>query len=155
MPSAAEQSERNREIIAARAAGEDVESLARRFGLSSSRVKQILRSRRVVVSEVATDAVAAASRRRSDYLETVGDLQGLARRLPDSQAAAKVGCYRALLDALDRLTNLERALGFLPSDLGQLRSERALVEAVLSVFVEHEVSSDARRALVDRLHGGP
>ena len=57
-----------------------------------------------------------------------------------------------LLDALDRLTALERALGFLPDDIGRLQSERALVEAVFAIFVEHDVPPEARRALVHRLN---
>jgi len=151
MPGAAHQVERNKEIIAARAAGETISALAGRFGLSTSRIKQVLREEPApAIGEVAS-AMDLALQRRWEYATAVGEIGALARRLPDSQPAPKVGAYRALLDSLDRLTALERALGFLPHDVGFLRSERALVEAVLAVFVEHDVPDDARRALVARL----
>ena len=153
MPEAARQVERNRKITLARATGESIPSLARRFGLSESRVKQILRIEGGG-SGKGSDAVELAVERRAEYAATVAELRELARRLPDMQAAAKVGAYRVLLDALDRLTALERALGFLPDDIGRLRSERALVEAVFAVFVEHDVPPEARRALVARLGPG-
>ena len=92
-----------------------------------------------------------ALERRQEYASAVRELGAFARRLPDAQAAPKVGAYRALLDGLDRLTALERVMGFLPDDVGRLRNERALVEAVFAVFVEHKVPDDARRALVARL----
>src|SRR5688572_24931873 len=105
MAAAAEQSRRNAEIVAARAAGEGVASLALRFGLSRSRIKQIVRSEPRAVP--ASGAMEAAIARRDQYEELGGELRELARRLPDTQASAKVGAYRAALDALDRITALE------------------------------------------------
>lgn len=154
MPAAARQVQRNREITLARAAGESIPSLAQRFGLSRSRVKQILRVETGESGGQTSEAVELAVQRRAEYVAAASDLRDLARRLPDTQAAAKVGAYRVLLDALDRLTALERALGFLPDDIGRLRSERALVEAVFAVFVEHDVPVEARRALVAQLGAG-
>src|SRR5215204_5200831 len=153
MTDAAGQIERNREIAAARAAGDSIPSLALRFRLSQSRVKQILRSQPRHAA-ARSEALELAVERRAQYAAAVDELGGLARRLPDAQASAKVGAYRALLEALDRLTTLERALGFLPEDIGRLGSERALVEAVLAVFVEHNVPAEARQALVARLGAG-
>ena len=150
MPPAARQVKRNREIVAARAAGETVEALAERFNLSQTRIKQVLREEPDAAPEPG-GAVALALERRREYCELVAELRVLARRLHAGQAAAKVGAYRTLLDALDRLTTLERLLGFLPDDLGRVRSERSLVEAVFAVFVEHDVPAEARRALVARL----
>ena len=151
MATAAEQAKRNSEIVAAHAAGESVAALALRFKLSRSRVKQIVRTEVGGDRVASSDAVALARQRRDQYQEVVVELGELARRLPDSQASAKVGAYRALLDGLDRLSAIERALGFLPDDLGRLRGERAIVEAVLAVFVEHEVPAEARRDLLARL----
>jgi len=151
MPEAARQVVRNKEIIAARAAGESVSALAGRFGLSTSRIKQVLREAPRPVAADTESAMDLALQRRRDYATAVGEIGALARRLPDSQPAPKVGAYRALLDGLDRLTALERALGFLPEDVGRLQSEQTLVDAVLAVFVEYEVPDDARRALVTRL----
>jgi Mor family transcriptional regulator len=62
MASAPEQTRRNAEIAAARAAGESVGALALRFSLSPSRVKQIIRDERQPVP--ATGAVKAAMVRR-------------------------------------------------------------------------------------------
>ncbi len=151
MARAADQAQRNQDIIAARAAGETVSSLAARFGLSPSRIKQVLHDAPAPAAAGLAPAMELALQRRDDYATAVRELGALARRLPDSQPAPKVGAYRALLEGLDRLTALERALGFLPDDLGHLRSERSLVETVLAVFVEHDVPDDARRALVARL----
>jgi DNA-binding transcriptional regulator YdaS (Cro superfamily) len=148
MASAAEQTRRNAEIAGARAAGESVPSLALRFGLSPSRIKQIVRETHPIPAPVAANAAIA---RRDEYRELAAELRELARRLPDEQAPAKVGAYRATLDALDRVTAVERALGFLPDDLARIRSERALVEAVFAVFVEHQVPDEARLALIRRL----
>jgi transposase-like protein len=150
---AAQQTERNQAVAAARAAGASVSEIAARFGLSQSRVKQILKATPVSAGGH-REALALAVERRREYSELVGELRALARRLPDTQASSKVGAYRGVLDALDRLTALERALGFLPHDLGRLGGERALVEAVVGVFLEHDVPDEARRALVARLEPG-
>ncbi len=131
MASSSQQTKRNDEIAAARAAGESVAALSLQFSLSRSRIKQIIKEWSNQAAP-ATAAVEAAQARRSEYRAVVAELGDLARRLPDSQPAPKVGAYRVLLDALDRLTSIERALGFLPDDLGRLRSERALVEAVFA-----------------------
>jgi hypothetical protein len=151
MPDAAGQVQRNREVVAARAGGETISALALRFGLSKSRVKQLLREAGPPSATKPASAMELALERRHEYAAAVHEIGRLARRLPESQPAPKVGAYRALLDALDRLTALERALGFLPNDVGRLKSERALVEAVFAVFTEHEVPDEARRALVARL----
>src|SRR4051794_31445550 len=119
VPQAARQVERNRELLAARAAGETIAALALRFGLSQSRVKQILRDGQAS-SDEQSGAVELAFERRREYAAIVAELSELARGLPEAQAASKVGAYRVLLDALDRLTALERALGFLPDDIGRL-----------------------------------
>ena len=66
MASVEKQAQRNREIAAARAAGEGVASLAQRFGLSPSRIKQIVRSAEPL-NPPSTDAVGAALARRGEY----------------------------------------------------------------------------------------
>jgi hypothetical protein len=118
--------------------------------LSRSRINQIVQAGPDDLTPQ-SEAVEAAMARRDEYRMIFAELRDLARRLPDSQPAPKVGAYRALLDGLDRLTAIEQALGYLPDDLGRLRNERALVEAVFAVFVEYKVPAEARKALVDQL----
>ena len=153
MATAAEQTQRNAEIVAAHAGGESVAALAMRFGLSRSRVKQVLR-RGSEAPDGDARAIRLAEARRAEYRDVVDQLRGVASAVPIAQAAAKVGAYRVLLDGLDRLTALERALGLLPDDLGQLSDQRKLAEIVLAVFVEFDVSETARRAVVQRLGVG-
>lgn len=148
--SAADRAVRDEEIAAAHAAGESVRSLSERFGLSLSRVKEVMRAG-PPLSVPVSEGVRLAFERREEYRRVAAEVRDLAGRLPDSQASAKVGSYKLLLDSLDRLTALDRALGLLPSDLGRLHSDRAVAETVLAVLVEHDVSAEARRDLVERL----
>ena len=53
-------------------------------------------------------AMDLAERRLAEYDEVVGELHGLARAIPVAQASAKVGAFKALLDALDRRTKFEQ-----------------------------------------------
>jgi hypothetical protein len=153
MPTAGEQTQRNAEILTGHASGESVATLAMRFGLSRSRIKQVLRHGPKAPDGDAR-AIRLAEARRAEYRAVVDQLRGVAAVVPITQAAAKVGAYRVLLDGLDRLTALERALGLLPDDLGQLSDQRQLAETVLAVFVEFDVSETARRAVVQRLGAG-
>lgn len=153
MATAREQAQRNEEILIAHAAGKSVSALAERFGLSQSRVKQVLRLGPQNVDGDAR-AIRLAEARRAEYRDVVDQLHAVAAAVPTTQAPAKVGAYRVLLDGLDRLTALERALGLLPDDLGQLSDQRQLAEAVLEVFVEFDVPDTARIAVVQRLGVG-
>ncbi len=150
---AREQSHRNDEILAAHAAGDSVPALAHRFGLSPSRVKQVLRLGADPPDGDAT-AMRLARARQAEYRGVVDRLHEVAAEVPLAQPAAKVGAYRVLLDGLDRLTALERALGLLPNDLGQLSDQRQLAETVLAVFIEFDVPPTARQAVVERLGVG-
>jgi hypothetical protein len=89
--------------------------------------------------------------RRGAYLAVIADLRELARSLPLTQAAAKVGAFRVLLDALEKLTALERAVGFCPTISGARAASAPWAEAVIDVFVEHDVPVEAHEALVERL----
>ncbi len=153
MASAGEQTQRNAEILAAHAGGESITALTVRFGLSRSRIKQVLRHGPEVLDGDAR-AIRLAEARRAEYRDAVDKLKGVAAAIPIAQAAAKVGAYRVLLDGLDRLTALERGVGLLPDDLGQLSDQRQLAETVLAVFVEFGVPETARRAVVERLGVG-
>jgi hypothetical protein len=99
-------------------------------------------------------AIRLAEARWAEYRDVVDQLHAVGAAVPITQAPAKVGAYRVLLDGLDRLTALERALGLLPDDLGQLSDQRQLAEAVLAVFVEFDVPDRARTAVVQRLGVG-
>ncbi len=153
MATAAEQTQRNAEILAGHASGESVAMLAMRFSLSPSRIKQVVREGPEATGGDAR-AIRLAEARRAEYRDVVNQLKGVAAAVPITQAAAKVGAHRVLLDGLDRLTALERALGLLPDDLGELGDQRHLAEVVLAVFVEFDVSETARRAIVQRLGVG-
>ena len=91
MADAAEQVERNREIVVARAAGETITSLATRFGISESRVKQVLRQGHSAQQTDTSPAIELAIERRAEYATVVRELRGVASRVPDAQPAAKVG----------------------------------------------------------------
>lgn len=153
MATAREHAQRNEEILAAHAAGESVSSLAARFGLSASRIKQVLHLGPQAVDGDAR-AIRLAEARWAEYRDVVDQLHAVGTAVPITQAPAKVGAYRVLLDGLDRLTALERALGLLPDDLGQLSDQRQLAEAVLAVYVEFDVPDRARTAVVQRLGVG-
>ena len=155
MPSAEEQASRNAAIVADYAAGMGYPELARKYGLSESRVKAIIadwkKSRTDHVPTTAT--MRAAEGRRAEYAEATAELRRLALSLPDEQPSAKVGALRTWLDSLDRLTALDQALGHLPRDLNQVGDDRDFLQTAVDVFREHEVPATALHALADRLGG--
>lgn len=152
---AEEQTRRNREIILGRAAGISVRQLAEDHDMSQSRVKEVLaNSREAGVDKVpVTSMMKAADARREEYVAATAEARRLALALPDTQASAKVGVLRVWLDALDRLTRLDQALGHLPRDLDQIGDDRALLETTAAVLREHKVPNAVRQDLVDRLGG--
>lgn len=150
MAKAAEQVARDAEIRAAHAAGENVAALAARFGLSPSRVKQIVAAEPPVTPPVG-GAIKLAEERRADYRDLIAEARAFTTMIPDTQPAAKVGGYRLLLDGLDRLTSLEQKLGYLPTDLAELGHKREFAAKVHAIFVEHDVPAEARQAVLAAL----
>lgn len=155
MPSAEEQTRRNTEIALGRATGRTIRDLAEEHGMSQSRVKEVLakESEAGVYTVPTTAVIQAADARRDEYAAATAEARRLALALPDTQASAKVGAIRLWLDALDRLTCLDQALGHLPRDLHQVGDDRMLLEVIASVLLEHDVPDAARRDLIDRLGG--
>jgi tetratricopeptide (TPR) repeat protein len=156
MASAENQSRRNHEIVAARAAGRTLAELAKDHGLGLSRVKEILAEARQagVLAVPATAAMRAAEARRGEYTEAVAEIRRLALALSDTQASAKVGALRLLVDALDRLTRLEQALGHLPRGLEQVSDDRDLLAMTVTVLRDHKVPEAVMHDLAARLEGG-
>lgn len=153
MPNAADQTRRNLELVAAHAAGASVASLAKTFGLGRSRIKEILAEARAGADSglVTTAMVRLAEERRAEHAEVVRELRELSLEIPLEQAAAKVGAYRVRLYAMDRLTALEQALGYLPRELEEVGDDRVVLEAVQSVLTEYRLPVAAARALRQRL----
>lgn len=152
---AEEQTRRNREIILGRAAGSSVRQLAEDHGMSQSRVKEVLaKSREADVDKVpATATMRAADARRGEYVAVTAEVRRLAFALPETQASAKVGALRLCLDALDRLTVLDQALGHLPRELDQVGDDRILLETTAAVLRENKVPHAVRQDLLHRLGG--
>ncbi len=150
MAKAAEQAQRDAEIRAARDAGETVTDLAERFGLSKSRVKQIVAGK--ASARVSRPrGLRLAEERLAEYRELYAEARAFATAVPATQAAAKVGAYRLALDGLGQLMTLEQKLGYLPHDLADIGHQRAFADAVLDAFVQHNVPPDARRAVLSVL----
>lgn len=150
---AEEQTRRNSELILSRAAGRSIRQLAEDHDMSLSRVKEILaKSRGAGVDAVpATAMTRAADARREEYADATAEARRLALTLPDTQASAKVGVLRVWLDALDRLTRLDQALGHLPRDLDQVGDDRMVLETTAAVLREHKVPGAVLHSLFDRL----
>lgn len=152
MATARLQMERDAQIAADRRAGMTVAALAERYGVSETTVKAAVRRAREL-HPVRPAAMDLAERRLAEYDEVVGELHGLARAIPVAQASAKVGAFKALLDALDRRTKFEQDLGHLPADLRELGDERRLAEAFAEVVELHGVPPAAVADLMSRLNG--
>ena len=115
MASAEERVERDLNIRHARSLGATIGDLAKEFDVSESRVKQILRRGEPLEAYRSRDAQRAlAEVRREQLLGTFERIQQLADDIPVEQASAKIGAYKASLDALARLMKFEDTLGFLP-----------------------------------------
>jgi hypothetical protein len=68
--------------------------------------------------------------------------------------AVVVGAVRSRMDARSKAVELLQATGRLPKDLGRLRVEidlRFVIDQIIEVFDEYDVSQNAREALVSRL----
>jgi len=152
---AEEQTRRNREIVTARAAGRTVRQLAEDHGMGQSRVKEILaNSSEGGIDKLPVTAVMrAADARREEYADATAEARRLARALPDTQASAKVGAIRLWLDALDRLTRLDQALGHLPRDFDQVGDDRMVLVTTAAVLREHDVPKAVSQDLLERLGG--
>ncbi len=150
MASADDQAARNRDIATAYAAGESIEALASKFELSVSRTRTIAANVRPAIARPAA-AMRLARERREQYRETVAELHDLARRLPLSQASSKVGAYRVLLEALEALTRIESATGYLPTALDDLAYQQTIATTVLEVLDGFELPAEAIEELSEKL----
>lgn len=155
MASADQQARRNQEIVAARAAGRTLAELAKDFGLSLSRIKEVLAEAPTVAAQAVprTAAMRAVEARRGEYVELAEEVRRFAMALPAEQASAKVGAFRLSMDLLDRLTNLEQAVGYLPRELEEVGDGRALLETTVAVLRDHHVSDEVVQDLAGRLAG--
>lgn len=152
MASADEQAARNEQIAADKAAGMTIAAIALKHGVSVSNVKRILKERRER-QPARPGARELAEQRRDDYAEVLADVRKLARWVPYEQASAKVGAFKVVLDALDRLTAIEQQLGYLPGELRQIGDERRFVDAFEAVAREFDIGPEAVAALQARLEG--
>ena len=150
MGSAAQQVLRDAQIRAADAVGESTASLADRFGLSKSRIKEIVAAEPPAV-EPAGRAVRLAEERRAAYRHLLAEVRDFTAFIPETQPAAKVGGFQLQLDGLDRLTSLEQKLGYLPTDLAELGHKREFAQTIIDIFAQHDVSADVKQAVLAAL----
>ncbi len=138
MASADKQAARNREIVLAKARGEDTNQIAAQHGLTPARVRQILAAGTVVLNDAGDiDPVQVALERRSQYEALFEQASSLAERIPDSNPAPKVGALRLSLAALDRLATWDQVIGLIPGQLPFVYQEvdiRKYTEALFSSF---------------------
>lgn len=131
-----------------------IADIVAKHGVSESTVKVAIRRGRVD-RPVRAGAWERAERRLAEYDQVVTEVHALARAISISQASAKVGAYRVLLDALDRRLKLEQELNFLPGDLHELGDERRLADAFAEVIDLHKLPPAVVDDLRARLEGRP
>lgn len=152
----AEQEQRDAEIVAARLRGLAFEQIARTYGLTGRRVRQIFTKWREENPPI----------RLADPLEIVDDLtgqyQGAAEELALISATtrndnARVGAIRARMEVLAQLVELLKAVGALPNDLGRLQVDidvRYVAEQILTVLAEEGVDERVTERLMATLTRG-
>ena len=152
---AEKQASRNQAIRDARVTGESVRSIAARFDLSETRVREILRSAAEPLegNKAAHQRALAHLDEFDEYKENV---RQLAEEIPVTQASAKTGAVKAWGDAIERAVKLEQQLGLLPDELGKLRLEsdaEATAKRVLQILKQHNVPGEVRDQLLAAMRG--
>lgn len=155
MASAEKQVARNREIVIARARGEDVEVIAARHDLTPARVRQILAAGTAVLADGdGPDPVQVALQRRTEYEGIYENALALFERIPDSNPSPKVGALRLALGALDRLGAWDQSIGVLPREMPWVFVEldaRRFIKALLQILEEEGVPDEAIDRIVQQL----
>jgi len=155
MPSAAEQAERNREILVARARGDAPREIAQRHGLSPTRVRQILaQGVALLPDERRIDPVQVAYQRRAQYEALFEKIEELADQIPPENASPKVGALRLCLHALDRACAWDQIIGLLPSTLPEVWHETDTRETsgrILDVLEAEGTSPETIDRLINEL----
>jgi hypothetical protein len=155
MARAEKQATRNQEIRDARVTGESVRSIAKRFELSETRVREVLRSAAEPLegNEAAHQRALAHLDEFLEYKETV---RRLAEEIPVAQASAKIGAVKAWGEAVERTVTLEQQLGLLPEALGKLRLDadaHATANRVVQILKQNKVPGEVRDQLLAAMSG--
>lgn len=115
MASAEKQAARNREILIAKARGDETNEIALRHDLSPTRVRQILAEGSSRLTDTDHDPVAVAIEHRAEYAMVLEKAKTLFEAIPDSNPSPKVGALRLYLAALNDLCTWDQVIGFLPA----------------------------------------
>jgi hypothetical protein len=157
MARAEKQATRNKEIRDARVTGESVRSIAERFELSETRVREVLRSAAEPLegNQAAHQRALAHVDEFNQYKEAI---RRLAEEIPVTQAAAKVGAVKAWGEAVQKSVALEQQLGLLPIDLAELDLDRDMdmtSKRVMQLLKQYKVPGEVRDHLLQALRGEP
>lgn len=155
MARAEKQATRNQEIRDARGDGESVRSIARRFDLSETRVREILRTAGEPLE--GNDAAHQRALAHLDELHQYKDMtRALAEEIPVTQASAKIGAVKAWGEAINRTVALEQQLRLLPAELARLPLERDADDTtrrVLQILKQNRVPDEVLDQLGAALRG--
>ena len=159
MSTAAERTERNREIRTRRPGGANVVDLAREFSLSESRIKAVIsEDSQSPIGWGHDQALELALERRGQFEALHKKIGKVADAIPISQASAKIGALKAESQALDKLFNVEQALGLLPDQLGgvlAIADARRTAQDILFVLKSNAVAGDIRDQMLEALTAPP
>jgi hypothetical protein len=157
MARAERQAKRNDDIRAARASGESVRSIAERFDLSETRVREILRSAAEPVEGNRASHFRALAHLDELY-EHKTSVRRLAEEIPPSQASAKTGAHKAWGEAIERTIAVEQQLGLLPRDLGKLYVDYDMnltSKRIMQVLKQHKIPGEVLDHLLAAIEGEP
>jgi hypothetical protein len=157
MASAEKQAARNREILIAKARGEDVEAIATRHDLSPTRIRQILAAGTAVLAGAdAHDGLQVALQRRAEYEGIYEKALALYEDLPNSNPSPKVGALRLALTALDRLATWDQTIGFVPTPptlVSYQLEVRKFMHALLQGLEAAGIPDEAVEKVMDEITG--
>jgi hypothetical protein len=148
--------QRNAEIVGARMRGIGTEQVARTYGISVRRVRQVVEEWRATNPTLRSrDPLEIVDEILEQYAGAVEELALISATT--SYDAVRVGAIRARMDTLRQMTELLQATGVLPHDLGKLRVDldvRYVAEAILTVLDEEGVPQEVQQRLVGLLERG-
>lgn len=148
--SAADRIRRNAQILAERASGEPLSTIAERHDLTTRQVRSICNDGETPVVQTTIErSEALAISVLAHYEKLGGDLDRLAtsRRDPNTQ----LGAIKAKISLLKQQTHFLLATGLIPRDLSAIDYERDAVEladTLLDVLEAHDVPWEVQNAVV-------
>jgi transposase len=150
---AADQMQRDAQIVAARTRGLSRSQIANTYGVSETTIDNVMerwRAKRPKLRNL--DPVKIIEEHLERYEAAQEELAMLAATT--KQDAVRVGAVKARLDAMEKATTLMQQTGVLPHDLGVLRVQVDLgtvAQKMLEVLDRHQVGPELRRELADAI----